>query len=153
MASYSVDTNNSTLQAYVGIHRDELNQILKDGMVRPCNVMKESAERSYVELDTTILAAENRALRHGFEELGKEQKDKQHLVLMAFEFTALGLGHFMLTKKLAISDDWRKLLFYGNLPLRCTNIEDNFLVTGSVFEEDQWRCVRRTSGSCGGPVA
>ena len=127
MISYSEDTNNSTLQAYVGIHKDELNQILRDGMVRPCNVMKESAERSCVVLDTTILAAENRALRHGFEELGKEQQDKRHLVLIAFEFTALGVGHYMLDNKLTTTD-WKHFRFHGDLPFQCKNMDDEILV-------------------------
>ena len=144
MASYSVDTNNSTLRAYVGIHRDDLNQILTHGEVRPCNVMKESAERPCVVLDTTICAAGDRALRHGFAELGKSQQYERHLVLIAFDFTALGVGHFMLTKVLAISDDWQTFLFYGNLPLRCTNIEGDSLVTGSVCE-DPWQLWRPPS--------
>ena len=138
MASHSVDTNNSTLQVFAGLHRDELNQVTTDGMVRPCNVMVESAERSWVVLDTTIFAAADRALRYGFEELGKEQDERQ-LVLIAFEFTPLGVGHYLLSNQLCPPryGEWNHFRFIGNLPLQCTNIVDGeVLVTGTVRTHD-----------------
>ena len=147
-----VDTNKSTLLVYAGLQKDMLNQVQTDAMVRPCNVMVESAERSWLVLDTTIAAAADRALRWGFEELGKEQ-DELQLVLIAFEFTALGVGHFMLTNQLGSTrGDWHHFRFYGNLPLRCTNIEDQLLVTGWV-SENPWHSIVSVPPSPLPPVA
>ena len=127
-----VDTAvDSTLTAFVGIHRYELNQILTGAMVRPRNVMAERADRSWVMLDKTVAEAAWRALRWGFEELGYEQDERQ-LVLIEFEFTTLGVGHFMFTNQLTTTHDWQHFRFHGNLPLRCTNDEGELLVQGRV---------------------
>ena len=127
MASQTVvDTTNSTLQLFAGLHRDELNQIATDGMVRPGNVMAESERRSWVVLHTTIAAASDRALRWGFEELGKEQ-DELQLVLIAFEFTTLGVGHYIMQKRLT-THDWIHVRFHGDLPLLSQDMNGEPLV-------------------------
>ena len=127
MASHSVDTSTSVLKLYAGIHKDQLDQIMTDNYVRPCNVMVESRARSWVPLHTTVQGASHRALFSGFPEMGKES-DMEQLALFCFEFTALGVGHFTLTNELT-THDWKHFRFHGNLPLQCTNMYDDRLVT------------------------
>ena len=127
MACRSVDTSTSVLKLYVGVHKDQLGQVLADNCVRACNVMAESGGRSWVPLHATVQAAAHRALVWGFPEMGKES-DKSQLALFCFEFTAMGVGHVMLTNELTTSD-WKHFRFHGNLPLQCTNMYDDRLVT------------------------
>ena len=126
MASHSVDTTTSVLQFHAGLHKDALNQITTDRVVHPCNVMVESEHRSWVVLHTTIAAASDRALRWGFEELGKEQ-DELQLVLIAFEFTTLGVGHYIMQKRLT-THDWIHVRFHGDLPLLSQDMNGEPLV-------------------------
>ena len=128
MASHSVvvDTATSSLLLHVGIHKAELDQIITNRAIRPCNVMQERGKRSWVVLHTTSEAALDRALRWGFDELGKQQ-DKSQLALISFDFTELGVGHFMITNNLTTTD-WKHFRFHGDLPLRCANIKGELLV-------------------------
>ena len=116
----------TVLLFHVGIHKDELIQINTNRAIRPCNVMRETDERSWVVLHTSWEEASARALDWGFDELDKEQ-DESQLALISFEFTALGVGHITLTDELTTCD-WKQFRFHGNLPLRCTNIQGQLLV-------------------------
>ena len=127
MASRSVDTSTSVLELYVGVHKDQLGQILAYNCIRACNVMAESEDRSWVPLFANVQRAAHRTIAWGFPEMGKES-DKSQLVLFCFEFTAMGVGHFMLTNELT-TRDWKHFRFHGDLPLNCTNRSDDRLVT------------------------
>ena len=125
MASCSPDTTASTLQLYMGLRKQEFDSVLSNSAVCPCNVMNESDRRAWVVLGTTTKAALDRAL-WGFEELGYEP-DKSQLLLITFEFTAIGFGHFTLNDMLTTRNN-KHFRFYGSLPLRCTNSQGDLLV-------------------------
>ena len=119
MASHSVDTTTSVLQLHVVFHIDDLEQIMRDRVIRPCNVMAKSEHGSWVVLHTTIGAAVDRA-RWVF---GEAQLNTGELILIGFEFTALGIGHYTFTYELT-TRDWKLFLFHGNLPFQCSNFQD-----------------------------
>ena len=133
MASHSVvdTTTPDVLLLHAGLHKDALNQIQTDRVVRPCNVV-ESEGSSWVVLNTETPAAADMAMRWVFDdELGKE-KDESQLNMITFEFTALGVCNFMFTNKLTTRDDWKQFQFHGDLPLRCTNMQGELLLVQAL---------------------
>ena len=119
------DTCGCKLKLYVGLHKDELASVESRGAISPSNVMDPRPNRSWVALQTTIEEAADRAI-WGFDEIGRTG-GKEKLLLITFEFTDLGFGHFTLAKQL-VEQRNGNFRFFGDLPLLCVNIHGEILV-------------------------
>ena len=124
MQPQRVDTQGSNLTLYVGIHTEEMPIVNAAGALVPANVMDPTPRRSWVVLTRTPEDAAYRAT-WGFTEIGRTGGGDS-LVMLTFEFTALGFGHLTLEQQLV----WRHghYRFYGDLPLLCSNTDGNVLV-------------------------
>ena len=110
----TADISMSTLRLYVGINKAEWDNILARGAVHPDHVMRVTPQRWWVPLRTTLEAALERA-SWGGEEVGHEWNINDVLVLV-FEFSTKGLGHYMLNQTLTTRDG-NHYRFHGSLPL------------------------------------
>ena len=126
MAPQFVDTHGSNLKLYVGIHTTEMPLVTAVGNLVPANVMVPSPRRSWVALTRTQQDAAHRAQME-FEEKGL-QSTQDSLVMLTFEFTALGFGHYTLADQL-VEQRYGHFRFYGDLPLLCSNNDGNMLVS------------------------
>ena len=120
-----VDTQGSNLTLYVGIHKDEMPIIESRSALVPRNVMAPTPNRSWVALTRTREDAAYRGT-WGFTEIGRTG-GSDSLLLLTFEFTALGFGHFTLEQQL-VEHRSGHFRFYGDLPLLCSNTHGNVLV-------------------------
>ena len=122
----TVVTHESKLRLYVGVHAEDMPEINELGYLAPCNVMNVSPDRAWVVLSRELDDAAYRAFQ-GFREF---QRPTHHtsLVMLTFEFTALGFGHYTLADQL-VEHRYGHFRFYGDLPLLCSNIDGNMLVS------------------------
>ena len=102
---------------YVAIHEDDMDSVRTHGAVRPWHVMAPTANRAWVTLHYTVPEALDRAL------WGQEERqripNRDRLVVIPFEISAEGYGHFMVTGILQAMGG--HLRWHGDLPLLATN--------------------------------
>ena len=111
------DTTTSNQMLYVAIDRDDMDSVRTHGSVRPWHVMAPTANRAWVTLHYDVQEALDRAL-WGQEERGRIP-NRDRLVVIPFEISAEGYGHFMVTGTLQSMGG--HLRWHGDLPLLATN--------------------------------
>ena len=135
----SVDTEGSTLTVYVGMPKSAVEEVLMQKKLLASQVMAVSSDRVWIPMHKDPMKALERATWGAEETMGKGAitNPKIDLLLVRVQFTALGVGHYILQDRLT-TGDWKKWRFHEELRVNqdVKNTTGQLLYTASCHEAE-----------------